>query len=260
MNEFRSWSRAGVAVLGTVVACEGGTETDNPGKGETLVSFEASACKKDAEVQSGQSQEALVTASEYDGLRCVEWEKQRGGELTIRLLNVNAGCSIPWNGEASVRDDGTVELRLVNTACAVALCGWCIYDFSFTLKGAAPPAGLPIEVGQVACLGGAPEWEPVIVLPDDAPDSGILCRYANQFAYDQLLGEQDRCGSKFGTCGNQGGFCAPTGGTTTCRDDLVCVPADEASRCLEPCRSDDDCTPRAVSACVDGVCRLSATY
>jgi hypothetical protein len=251
---------AGVAALGTPVACEGGTETGNPGKDDSLVAFDASACKKDAEVPSGQSQEALVTASEYDGLRCVEWEKQSDGKLTVRLLNVHGGCSIPWKGEAGVRDDGTVELRLVNPACAVALCGWCIYDFSFTLKGAPAPAGLPLEVGQVACPGDAPEWDPVIVLPDDAADSGILCRYANQFAYDQLLGEQDRCGSKFGTCGDQGGFCAPAGGTTTCRDDLVCALADDASRCLEPCHSDDDCTPRAVSACVDGVCRLSATY
>ena len=262
MNDFRQWALAGVAVLGTVVACAGGTETGNPGKGDTLVTFDASACKKEQASQSGKSQEALVTASDYDGLRCVEWEKQSDGELTVRLLNVNGGCGVKWKGEAGVRDDGTLELELVNSMCAVAKCGWCIYDFTFTLKSAPPPAGLPIQVGDVACPGDAPEWEPLIVLPDDAADSGILCRYANQYAYDQQLGEQGLCGSKFGTCGPQGGFCAPPTGdpTIVCRDNLVCAPADEANRCLEPCHSDDDCSPQAVSACVDGVCRLSATY
>jgi hypothetical protein len=100
----------------------------------------------------------------------------------------------------------------------------------------------------------------VIVLPADAGESGILCRYANQFAYDQQLAEQDRCGSKFGTCGDGGGFCNSGTGPTTCRDNLVCTTADDASRCLEPCTTDADCSPREVSACIDGICRLSATY
>lgn len=260
MKESRLLVLASVGVIGAAAACEGGTETDNPRKDGTLVAFDASACKKEAAAESGRSQEALVTASDYDGLRCVEWEKQTNGELTVRLLNVNGGCSVPWEGDARVRDDATLELTLVNPSCAIARCGWCIYDFAFTLRGAPPPAGLPIEVGQVACPGEDPEWDPTIVLPDAAGDSGILCRYANQFAYDQQLSEQDRCGSKFGTCGDQGGFCASGGGPIACRDNLVCSPADDASRCLEPCTTDADCTPQAVSACIDGICRLSATY
>ena len=260
MKDFRQLALAGVGIIGTVAACAGGTETGNPGKDGTLVAFDASACKEEAPVESGRSQEALVTASEYDGLRCVEWDKGGDGELTVRLLNVNGGCSVPWKGEAGVRDDGTLELRLVNPMCAVALCGWCIYDFTFTLRGAPAPAELPIEVGQVACPGKEPEWDPVIVLPADAGDSGVLCRYANQFAYDQQLGEQDRCGSKFGTCGDAGGFCNSGTGPTACRDNLVCTAADDANRCLEPCTTDADCSPQAVSACIDGICRLSATY
>jgi hypothetical protein len=261
VKDFRQLALAGFGVIGTVAACAGGTETDNPGKDGNLVAFDASACKKEAPVESGRSQEALVTTSDYDGLRCVEWEKQSDGELTVRLLNVNGGCSVPWKGEAVVRDDGSLELRLVNPTCAVAHCGWCIYDFSFTLRGAPPAAGLPVEVGQVACPGTDPEWDPVIVLPDDAGDSGILCRYANQFAYDQQLAEQGRCGSKFGTCGDQAGFCTTSGtGPTPCSDGLVCAATDDTTRCLEPCTTDADCSPRAVSACVDGICRLSATY
>jgi hypothetical protein len=254
------WALAGVGVLGPVVACAGGTETGNPNHGGSVVAFDASACKKEQPVESGRSQQGIVDASEYDGLRCVEWERTSDSLLTLRLLNVNGGCSVPWQGEGHVRDDGSLELLLVNPKCAVALCGWCLYDFAFTLRDAPAPAGLPIEVGQVACPGDEPTWEPALVLPADAGDSGIVCRYANQFAYDQQLQEQDRCGSQFGTCGDQGGFCSASGGPIVCRDDLVCSPADGVNRCLEPCTADADCAPHAVSACIDGICRLSATY
>jgi len=260
VKDFRRWALTGVGVLGPVAACAGGTETGNPDKGGSLVAFDASACKKEQAVESGRSQEGLVSASEYDGLRCVEWERASDGLLTLRLLNVNGGCSVPWKGEGRVRDDGSLELLLVNPKCAVASCGWCMYDFAFTLRGAPAPAALPIDVGQVACPGEEPTWDPGLVLPADAGDSGIVCRYANRFAYDQQLAERDGCGSKFGTCGDEAGFCGGSGGPTVCRDDLVCAPADDVTRCLEPCTTDADCAPQAVSACIDGICRLSAAY
>jgi hypothetical protein len=258
MNGWQRLARASLWASGAVVACAGGTETDNPRKDGDLVAFDASACKTHPAEKSGQSSEALVVASEFDGLSCLEWETQSDGVVTFRVLNLNGGCSVPWTGDAVVEADGSLVLLLTNPMCAVAACGWCLYDFQFDVRNVPPVSGLPVRIGTIACPGEAPSFDNELTLPEDAGAAGILCRYTNQYAYDQLLGEQDRCGSQYGTCGQAGGFCGSE--PTKCRDDLVCVAADEAERCLRPCSSNDDCSPRDVSACVDGICRLSATY
>jgi hypothetical protein len=259
MNGWRCIVRTSVWASSSLVACAGGTETDNPRKPGDLVSFEASACKKEAPEESGRSSEALVASSEYDGLTCVEWETEGSGVLTLRILNLNGGCSVPWNGNAEVQEDGSLDLTLENPKCAIAACGWCLYDFRFTVRGAPPPGGLPLRIGTIACPGEAPSWDHALSLPEDAGDSGIVCRYAHPVAYDEQLEREDRCGAKFGTCGGQGGFCTISG-TEPCREGLVCSAADATDRCLEPCDTDEDCSPRAVSACVDGICRLAASY
>lgn len=259
MNGWQRFARASVVASGAVAACAGGTETDNPHKSGDLVAFEASACKKDAGAQSGQSSESLVVASEYDGLTCLEWQTENDGTHTFRILNLHGGCSVAWTGNAVVQADGALELLLTNSKCSVASCGWCIYDFQFGVRNVPPLAGLPVRIGTIACPGEEPSFDDLLTLPADAEPSGILCRYTNIFAYDQLLGEQDLCGSEFGGCRDQAGFCTAEG-APPCRDGLVCSPADEFNRCLSPCETDDDCAPREVSACVDGICRLARTY
>lgn len=259
MNGWQRLARASVWASGAVVACASGTETDNPHKSGDLVAFDASACKKEAAETSGKSFEAVVAASEYDGLTCLEWETKSDGVVSFRILNLNGGCSVPWSGDAVVRADGSLELLLTNTKCAVAACGWCLYDFEFGVRNVPPLSGLPVRIGTIGCPGETPTFDHELTLPEDAEAAGVLCRYTKSFAYDQLLAEQDRCGSQLGSCRDQAGFCK-TEGAAQCRGDLVCAPTDDSNRCLTPCTSDDDCSPREVSACVDGVCRLAATY
>jgi len=259
MNSWRWVVRASVWVSGSAVACAGGTETDNPRKLGDLVSFDASACKKEAAEMSGRSSEALVTASDYDGLLCVEWETERNGALTLRVLNLNGGCSVPWEGSADVLSDGSVDLTLENPTCSVARCGWCLYDFRFTVRGAPAPSGLPLRVGTIACPGEEPTWDLALALPEDAASSGIVCRYAHPVAYDEQLAREDRCGAKFGTCGGEGAYCALSG-PEPCQEGLACETTNDGDRCLERCETDQDCSPLAVSACVDGICRLAATF
>jgi hypothetical protein len=259
MNGWQRLARASVWASGAVVACAGGTETDNPHKSGDLVAFDASACKTEAAETSGKSFEAVVATSEYDGLTCLEWETKSGGVVSFRVLNLNGGCSVTWSGDAVVRADGSLELLLTNTKCAVAACGWCLYDFQFDVRNVPPLSGLPVRIGTIGCPGETPTFDHELSLPADAGPSGILCRYTNVSAYDQLLVEHDRCGSQFGSCRDQDGFCK-TDGAPECREGLVCTPAADSERCLTPCTSDYDCSPGEVSACVDGICRLTATY
>lgn len=259
MNGWQRVARATVLASGAVVACAGGTETDNPHKSGDLVAFDASACKKEAVEASGTSSEAFVVASEFDGLTCLEWETENDETVTFRVLNLNGGCSVQWSGDAVVQADGSLELLLTNTQCAVARCGWCLYDFQFGVRNVPPLSALPVRIGTIGCPGEAPSFDNELTLPEDAPASGILCRYTSIFAYDQLLGERDLCGSRFGSCRDEAGFCT-TEGATECREGLVCAPVDDTKRCLSPCETDDDCAPREVSACVDGICRLAQTY
>jgi hypothetical protein len=236
----------------------GGTETNNPIDPSTpLVHFEGSACKKDAPDGGGglgESRQALMTASDYDGLQCIAWERGAAGKLSLQLINFRGGCSVTWDGQAEVNADGRVDLRLINPSCQVAGCGWCIYDFRFELSGVEPRPDLPLRIGFVDCPSDPTvRWDYDTSLHLGEAKEGITCRYGDRSALT-WLGQR---GKKNLLCGGSGGPCP-----ATCADDLACTPVDgvDDGRCLAPCTADTDCFPSSVMTCQQGVCRLASAW
>jgi hypothetical protein len=231
-----------------------GSETGNPATPDaTLSHFEASGCKTretDAGTALGSSQSALVAASDYDGLECVEWETTAAG-LTVRLLNFQGGCGVTWGGRASRRADGSIDLVLDNTTCFVARCGSCLYDAQFDLSGVSSASPLALHVGFASCADGGgttPAYDKL--LPLDSAASGIACRYAG---LSSVL-SPSKCAQKNLQCG--GGLCP-----MPCAGNLMCTPVGEGdSRCLLPCTGDGDCLPAGTATCQDGVCKVNASF
>jgi hypothetical protein len=254
-------ARALVPGLLVVVACASGTETDNPASGP-LVRFDASACKKEPVERStlpGRSTDAFVTASDYDGLTCVEWERGEGGELALRFLNVAGPCSVAWQGAATARADGGLDVVVKNPSCEVARCGSCLYDFELAVRDA-EPAGGNVTLALADCEGELSEQTLSAVLPADAADSGILCRLTDASAFAQQLAQEGRCGSVFSPCGAGSTFCPEN---TTCTDGLTCTDLGDglgSLRCLASCAVDEDCTPPGVTQCEDGVCAVPPAF
>jgi len=252
-------ARASGLLLLCAVGCASGTETDNPA--EPLVRFEGSVCKKEAAQTSevpGQSSEAFVTASDYDGLSCIEWERREGGELGLKFSNVEGPCSVPWEGSVKKTGNG-LDVVASNPTCEIAPCGWCLYDFELTVART-EPTGLGVTLGLVSCAGEAPQQSEAVTLPADASDSGILCRYAHGVAFDEQLAVEGRCGARFGPCASASSYCGPNG---SCADGLVCTDVGGtigSMRCLDPCETDADCTPVGVTRCADGVCTVPAAF
>jgi len=141
----------------------------------------------------------------------------------------------------------------------IAACGWCLYDFRFDVKNVDSLAALPVRVGLVDCQG-AVSFDYALTLPEDAGDSGILCRYANPYALDDQFAVQGRCGERFSSCNKVGSLCARSG-VAGCNEGLTCVEVTSGdSRCLEECSEGADCTASEVSECSGGVCNLRASF
>jgi hypothetical protein len=247
--------RALVPCLLAVIACTSGTETDNPASG-SLVRFDASTCKSETVERStvpGRSADALVTASDYDGLTCLEWERQTDQELVIRFLNVTGPCAVAWQGNATTTVDGGLALTAKNPSCEITRCGSCLYDLEFVVKDSVPP-GLDVTLALADCKGEPSGRTLSAVLPADATDSGILCRYADGSAFGQKLAREGLCGARFSPCGAASGTCPEN---TSCSDELTCTElGDELGSvlCLAPCTLDEDCAPAGVTRCEEGVC------
>jgi hypothetical protein len=240
------------------LAC-GGTETGNPASpAGPLTHFESSACKTDANAESGsngQTQQALVVASSYDGLQCIEWEHgASAGDITLRLINFPGGCSVKWDGKATVDAPGTVDLELVNTGCTVARCGTCLYDATYDLTGITNAASLGVRIGYVDCpTMGDVRWQFETTLAMGTSPSGITCRYA---PLNSVLSSK-ACGGPNLLCGGASGIC----NSTPCPGDLVCAPVSaDDQRCLAACTTDGDCSPAGTLTCVAGLCRVAKPW
>jgi hypothetical protein len=255
------FARALAPGLLLVVACASGTETDNPASGP-LVRFDASACKTEPVERStapGRSTDAFVTTSDDDGLSCVEWERREDGELALRFLNVTGPCSVEWRGTATARADGGLDVLAKNPSCEIARCGSCLYDFELAVKDTVP-SGLSVTLALANCKGELSEQTLSVVLPADAADSGIRCRYADGSAYGQQLAQEGRCGSRFSPCG-AGSISCPE--NTSCTAGLACTELGDgvgSMLCLASCTADEGCSPTGVTRCENGVCSVPPAF
>lgn len=237
------------AVLASVVSCAGGTETGNPA---TLKGFTASGCKS-RPPEAGQ--QALVRASDAEGLQCVEWSRDAGGSLTLRLLNFPEPCGDQYLGAAGVTKAGELELSVYKDSCGVLRCGTCVFDFDFQLSGIDATAPLDLRTGTANCKSDPTTWDDTVTLAVDQADSGVLCRYLERSALEQYGRGRGTCGQLDMPCGDCGGL-----DTQSCGDGLTCTEIGAGdSRCLAPCASDSDCAG-GLTTCQDGLCQSKADF
>jgi hypothetical protein len=264
----------GVLLLVAGVKC-GGTETDNPDA--PLVSFHASECKKapalvgtsgtdgsggssgssDAGVPTARASQALSYDAGYDGLQCIAWQRLGAGMFGFDLGNFHEGCGIEWKGNASVGRDGIVALDAIDAGCTKARCGWCIYDWTFEVRGVpeGKDARLRVRVADsdgASCEGSTDPYDVTVPTKDDP--QGILCRPAFRSAVSWQVMER-------GTSGQLHTPCGPTE-PAPCAAPLSCGPLGSADdlRCLQPCATDADCPLPGVLHCQEGTCRLARTW
>ncbi|HVJ19816.1 MAG TPA: hypothetical protein VM686_30580, partial [Polyangiaceae bacterium] len=244
-----------LVTVGLWAGCNG-TETDNPIETDSgpLVHFEGSGCKTAMPEDPGQ--QPLLVSSDADGLQCFSWERGDDDSLVIRLLNFDSGCGVTWEeGEATLADDGALELVALNPSCLIAACGSCLYDLDFELTGVSWSEPLPVRVALKTCPKDETEFDAEVVLPIDDTASGNLCRPipgGPLFWYAMKAG---RAGEVNMPCNTDG-----MAGEPLCEEGTTCVElGTDDTRCLETCSADADCTS-SLMTCQDGACRSATSF
>jgi len=239
------------AFFTAAVSCAGGgTETDNPAT--TLKDFTSSTCKTKA---PEPGQQALVLESDAEGLQCVEWSRDVQGTLAIRLRNFPEGCGDDYQGTAALAPDGSLQLAVHKASCEVFRCGWCVFDFAYTLSGVDTTSPLLVHLGSAVCASKPTTFADQVTLPVDERDSGVVCRYLEHNALEQYGSGRSACGERNMPCGACNGT-----DTTTCAAGLTCTAiANGDSRCLQDCDSDADCAG-GLSACQNAVCQANESW
>lgn len=238
--------------LWLVASCAGagGTETDNPD--DVLTDFSSSSCKNKP---PGDGQQALVLASDAEGLQCVEWEAQDDGGLQLRLLNFPEACGKQYLGRAEHGSDGALQVSVYKNDCQVYRCGTCVYDFDFELEHVALDEALRLRVGNAVCASQPTTFDEEFTLPIDEEPSGIRCRPLGGYALQQYASARGSCGERNMPCGD----CASPG-NTACAAGTTCQELESGdSRCLTSCTSDDDCLA-GLTSCVEGACRAPDSW
>lgn len=239
----------GASFVVAVSCAGGGTETDNPA---TLTAFTSSTCKTKAP-EAGQ--QALVLESNAEGLQCVEWSKDAEGALAIRLLNFPEACGDDYQGTAALATDGSLQLAVHKASCEVFRCGWCVFDFAYSLSNVDTTSPLSVHLGSAVCASKPTTFADEVTLPVDEQDSGVVCRYLERNALEQYGRGRSTCGERNMPCGT-----CESLDTTTCAAGLTCTAiANGDSRCLQSCESDADCAG-GLSPCRDGVCQPSDSW
>ncbi|MGC4089268.1 MAG: hypothetical protein QM756_15555 [Polyangiaceae bacterium] len=232
-------------VASTVLACAGGTETDNP---DTVQKFVAGQCKTSAGAQ------ALLTDSDTQGLQCVEWSTLASGNLSLRLLNFPEPCGEKYLGQASLTADGSLDAWVYKDTCQVYRCGTCVFDFEYELKGIDTAQPLPLRIGSAVCAEQTATFADNLTLPLDTQPRGALCRPLEASALHQW-------GLMRGLCSQRNMPCGTCNGTdvSSCAEGLVCTQlAASDARCLAPCTLPEDCPDTA--QCQDSVCRAKTSF
>lgn len=244
--------RIAVTFLVSVVSstsCSGGTETGNPAA--TLKDFSASACKT-RELPPGT--QALVLASDADGLQCVEWSAGEDGSLAVRLLNFPEPCGNAYLGRASLASDG-LALSVYKDTCPAFKCGWCVFDFDFALGGVDTAHDLPVRAGSAACETEPTTYTDELSLPLAKQPEGVVCRNMERSPLEWYGRARDKCGQRNFPCGDCNGA-----DQTSCDAGLTCTEiAAGDSRCLQQCATDDDCAG-GLTTCQDGVCQAATAW
>lgn len=233
-------------------SCTAGTDTGNP-----LTSADVSACKSEALEGSGAAVNALAQAApenRFDGLFCLRAERGED-DLALDAYNFAGGCHIEWKAEARQRDGG-LYIALTNPSCAVAACGSCLYDASFSASLDALAAGEE-RIGLVdePCEGDATELGAFRV-PEAAGEVELHCEYARYLEWHA---------QRTGSFGQENMPCHGTAldseagepSEPSCEPGLTCVPLSESDqRCLKQCDTKDDCAVPSVMQCNAGLCVL----
>jgi hypothetical protein len=237
------------AAMASVVSCAGGTETENPAA--LLKDFSSSTCKNK---NPNPAPQALVVASDADGLQCVEWSLERD-TLEVKLINFPEGCSDRYLGKARLAPN-TLELSVYTERCAVAACGSCLFDFDYAIAGVRSDAPLLLRVGSAVCEQDPPLFNDELTLPLDERPSGVVCRPIPEGALSWYSRTRGSCGERNMPCGD----CTSDADQTSCDPGLTCSELGERdSRCLAQCTSDDECTG-GLTTCEEGVCRASPNW
>jgi len=246
-----------------------GTETQNPGI--PLRSFKDSGCKKDnAKFNSSDggistATQALVATdygTETRGLKCVAWEAIGDEQLKIDFYNFDGSCGAKWSGDASVADDGSLELGLANPGCAIASCGTCMYDWSFELGGVNVLKDVTVALSIDTCPGQKPAAIPIrsvsLTLPTAARPTGIVCNYGDFGGLGWQAMALGECGTEAMPCSGTS-MCSANPGATdpTCQADLICTDNGNADQriCARSCAADADCGALGILSCQAGLCR-----
>lgn len=268
---MRLLAHASSFVLLTITACNG-TETQNPNSPDTaLVSFGNSGCKKETLAHATRRTQAVTLSDggivsygeEVAGLKCFAWQPTGSDSIKISLINFEEACGAQWKGDAKLDSNGALTLGLVNPKCLIASCGWCIYDWSFEVKGIPAGENLPVTVNIDTCPGEQAIKTTTVELPLATESEGILCRYANFNALGWQALSLDTCGTVGMPCTGTS-MCSSSGGVTaqTCQNDLTCTDNGNPSEmiCAQPCTQDSDCGITGVQSCQSGLCRPKAAW
>jgi hypothetical protein len=259
-------SALGLVALSCLAALSCGRDEPAGSGGTTtgpLVSFEGSACKKEAAkaaaATAGEARQALAANDVYAGLQCVRWSPIDGG-FRVLLLNFEGACGAEWSGRAT-QNGAALELRLVNPDCRIAACGWCIYDWSFDVKMTAAAGGTDVAIVVDPCPGQQTATSQSVHLPLASTPSGELCRYANPNALGWQAMSLGTCGAAYMPCREGTGMCPLGDGGSPCDDGLTCAKgatgdaAASGNVCHAACAASADCLPAGVMTCDAGLCR-----
>ncbi|RJO74504.1 MAG: hypothetical protein C4523_00535 [Myxococcales bacterium] len=257
-------SRVGLFV-GLVVVALLGAACNSSGDGG--VSFAGSPCKKEMAQESAQarlmhdeagSDGEVADNSAYDGLQCVRWNIVAGGVSSFDFINYEGACGADWHGEGSVSSPDEVELRVVNPDCVIAMCGSCLYDWSFIVEGLTAAAPLSVAFVMNSCPDEHDGSAYELTLPVDTEPQGIECQYANPSALDWHASSADSYGELHMPCTDSPMRGEDTPDEPLCHGELVCHATGvfDAKVCMQPCAEDADCPLPDVLACLDSVCQI----
>jgi hypothetical protein len=249
-----------------------GTETQNPVN--PLLNFKDSGCKKENAAASNSSSSGIATAAqalvstdysaETAGMKCFAWEVVDDHRLKIDLMNFEGSCGAEWTGQAAIASDGSLQLSLVNPECRIALCGTCMYDWSFEVEGVDTSKDVAVSLGIDTCPGGEPVVMPIVrasaTLPTAAQERGIVCNYADFTGLGWQAMALGQCGTAAMPCTGTNMCAADPAATTTeptCQGDLLCTDNGNADQriCAKACAADADCGTLGILSCQAGHCR-----
>jgi hypothetical protein len=267
MRRCSSWIV--LAPCAIAIGCAGGSSGPDAGS-SALVAFTPGACKKEAaSALTSTLVRALgtgVESADYEGLQCVAWSLDGQGKFD--LLNFDSACGADWIGAASFDESGGVVLTVNNPSCAVAGCGSCIFDFSFTVDRVKAEGDVAVAIDVIVCDKPGETSNNAsysLTIPAAKTPDGIVCRYADWSALQWQAFTLGTAGQLHMPCVDPADYPGDGEPPPPCDDGLVCTKMQpgayrDAATCLAACETDADCPLPDLVACLDGACRLTSVW